>query len=70
MAEKIKGRRFEMIYKQGIGLASTAKILVDMDTGVQYLSVVEGYAGGLSPLLDPEGKPLLAPFAQMHPEEK
>lgn len=70
MMRPIKGRRFEMIYKQKVGPASTARILVDMDTGVQYLETVSGYSGGLTPLLDRSGKPLLAPFAQMHPEEE
>ena len=45
-----------MIYKQKVGPASTARILVDMDTGAQYLETV---SGGLTPLLDRSGKPLL-----------
>ncbi|MCI8697860.1 MAG: hypothetical protein HFF29_01950 [Oscillospiraceae bacterium] len=30
----------------------------DTSTGVQYLFVHSGYAGGLCPLLDKDGKPL------------
>ena len=34
-------------------------ILRDKETGVQYLWVKSGYSGGLSPLLDSDGKPLI-----------
>ena len=52
-----KEKRFERVYKQG-GLES-CEILVDMETGVQYLFRASGYAGGLTPLLDAEGKPMV-----------
>ena len=52
-----KNKRFQRIYKQG-GLES-CEILVDTETGVQYLFRSSGYAGGLTPLLDAEGKLLL-----------
>jgi len=35
-------------------------ILQDKQTGVQYLFVQNGYAGGLSPLLDKDGKPVVS----------
>lgn len=50
-------KRFEVIYKQGT--LSIFKVIVDTETGVQYLMMTEGYAGGLTPLLDRDGKPLL-----------
>ena len=50
---KKEDRRFKVVYKQG-GLQEI-KILVDMETGVNYLF----YAGGLSPLLDRDGKPVV-----------
>lgn len=34
-------------------------IIVDQDTGVMYLFVKSGYAGGLSVMLDRDGKPLV-----------
>ena len=37
-------------------------ILVDRQTGVNYLFVAYGYAGGLTPLLDREGKPVVSPL--------
>ena len=48
-----------MIQEEGNGLtAPTRAVLLDKSTGVQYLFVQSGYAGGLCPLLDKEGKPL------------
>ena len=54
-----KENRFEVILTEGNGLTSpTRKILRDTVTGVQYLFVQDGYAGGLTPLLDKDGKPV------------
>ncbi len=58
MAEK----RFEKVYTQGT--LETIKILVDKQTGVNYLFVASGYAGGLTPLLDRDGKPVISPVAR------
>ena len=49
--------RFERIYKQGV--MTTMEIWVDRETGVQYLFHRDGYSGGLTPLLDQDGKPLI-----------
>ena len=40
------------------------EILVDKETGVNYLFRASGYAGGLTPLLDREGKPVVSPVLQ------
>lgn len=54
-----KENRFEVILAEGNGLtAPTRKILLDTVTGVQYLFVTDGSAGGLTPLLDKDGKPV------------
>ena len=54
-----KETRFEVIQEEGNGLsAPTRQVLLDTATGVQYLFVQSGYAGGLCPLLDRDGKPL------------
>ena len=37
------------------------RILVDRKTGVNYLWTVSGYAGGLTVLVDAEGKPIVTP---------
>ena len=54
-----KDKRFEEIYSQG-GIARTS-ILVDTETGVNYIFHSEGYAGGMTVLLDGDGKPVVTP---------
>lgn len=49
--------RFEKIYSQGF--MSITEILVDRETGVCYLWHHDGHAGGLTPLLDADGKPVI-----------
>ncbi|MBS5063989.1 MAG: xylan 1,4-beta-xylosidase [Hungatella hathewayi] len=51
--------RFEKTYSQGT--MNVMEIWVDKTTGVNYLFHVSGYAGGLTPLLDREGKPVVSP---------
>ena len=53
------GDRFEVIYEQGV--MTNTKILLDKQTGVQYLYHQSGYGGGLAPLLGRDGKPAIAP---------
>ncbi len=54
-----KDDRFEVVLSEGSGLtAPSRRILLDRATGVQYLFVESGYAGGLCPLLDKDGKPV------------
>lgn len=52
--------RFEIVYKEGSPLIKgLTMVLVDKETGVNYLFVQSGYAGGLTPLLDADGKPVI-----------
>ena len=53
-----KEKRFEKIYSQGAG---SVEIWVDKKTGVNYLYHSSGYAGGLTVLLDKDGKPIVTP---------
>ena len=53
-----KDERFVKIHSEAMG---GRMILVDKVTGVNYLFVQSGYAGGLTPLLDREGKPIISP---------
>ena len=55
-----KEKRFLVLSKESMGLSEECRVLVDTRTGVQYLYVSCGYGGGLTPLLDAEGKPMLA----------
>ncbi len=53
-----KNKRFEKIYSQGIG---SMEIWVDRETGVNYLYRQSGYSGGITVLLDADGKPVITP---------
>ena len=55
-----KDQRFEKVYSQGT--MNVTEILVDKVTGVNYLFRQSGYAGGLTPLLDRDGKPVVTPI--------
>ena len=54
-----KDERFEKIYSQGA--LTVTEIWVDRETGVNYLFHKDGYSGGLTPLLDRDGKPIVSP---------
>ncbi len=51
--------RFVVIEKQTVGWAHVVEVLVDRDTRVQYLAMNVGSGGGLTVLVDADGKPLL-----------
>lgn len=53
-------KRFVKIYSQG--LVGSMEIWVDTLTGVNYLWQQTGYGGGLTALLDREGKPIISPL--------
>lgn len=52
--------RFEKVYSQGT--LTITEIWVDKETGVNYIFHQSGYAGGMTPLLDREGKPVISPI--------
>lgn len=49
--------RFQKLTEQGI--LNVWEIWLDTETGVQYLWHSSGSAGGLTPLLDEHGKPVI-----------
>ena len=53
-----KEKRFEIVYQEG-GFMGAKTIYVDKEMGVNYLFIASGYAGGLTPLLDAERKPVV-----------
>lgn len=52
-----KHERFIRTYKQG-----TIEIWVDVQTGVNYVFHAQGYAGGMTVLVDREGRPIITPI--------
>ena len=55
-----KNDRFEKVYSQGA--VNVTEIWVDKETGVNYIFHASGYAGGLTPLLGKDGKPVVSPI--------
>ncbi len=53
-----KDKRFEKVYTQSMGVM---EIWVDKETGVNYIFHQTGYAGGMTVLLDKDGKPVITP---------
>ncbi len=53
-----KNKRFIVVYNED-GMIESTQILVDKLTGVNYLFHKNGYSGGLTPLLDAYGKPVV-----------
>ena len=52
-----KNERFKKVYSQGA--MTGTEIWVDRETGVNYVFHFSGYAGGLTPLPDKDGKPVV-----------
>lgn len=57
MAKEKKEKRFIKTYSQTLG---SMEIWVDRKTGVNYLYRQSGYSGGLTVLVDAEGKPVIS----------
>lgn len=51
-------KRFEKVYSQSMG---SVEIWVDKETGVNYIYRQSGYSGGLTVLVDADGKPVVTP---------
>ena len=51
--------RLDIQEREGVSFATDAIVIVDKETGVNYLFVHRGYGGGLTPLLDSDGKPIV-----------
>ena len=51
--------RFDIQDKENLSILTEATVIIDKETGVNYLFVQRGYGGGLTPLLDSEGKPII-----------
>lgn len=56
-----KNERFKIVYSQGT--VDVTQILVDTETGANYIFRKVGNAGGITLLLDKDGKPVISPIA-------
>jgi hypothetical protein len=54
-----KEKRFNIAYSQSSFSGGTTLVLVDKETGVNYLFHQNGNAGGMTPLLDRDGNPVI-----------
>ena len=52
-------KRFVWRDKEMKGICREADVIVDTETGVNYLFVVYGNGAGLTPLIDENGKPVI-----------
>ena len=55
-------KRFVKTYSEAAFSGHGFEIWVDTQTGVNYVWRATGYAGGLTVLLDREGKPVITPI--------
>lgn len=51
--------RFVKVLSEGSSFGENRMIYVDRETGVNYLFIKSGYGAGLTPMLDPDGKPII-----------
>ena len=58
-----KQTRFVEVYSQGV--FNTTKIIVDTETGANYLFRQSGYGAGFTPLLDSDGAVVITPQAKI-----
>jgi hypothetical protein len=58
MSDK-SAKRFERVYSQGGMATAGTEIWVDKETGVNYIYHYGGYTGGLTVLVDKDGKPII-----------
>ena len=56
-------KRFIKVYSQG--KMQGFEVWADRDTGVQYLFAFSGYAAGITPLLNADGKPVVTPKEEL-----
>ena len=54
-----RSNRFIRVMTEGISWNTLREIWIDRQTGVNYLWVASGNAGGLTPLLDANGHPVV-----------
>lgn len=59
MIKNKKNTRFEYISSEGSEFSAKFTVVLDKQTGVNYLMANSGYGLALTPLLDREGRPII-----------
>lgn len=60
---KKKDKRFIQVYQEDNGLFNSGyMVIVDKQTGVNYLCACNGVGFGVTPLLDRQGNPVISPI--------
>ena len=60
-----KEQRFIRTYEQTSGLVLSYRIIVDTQTGVNYMQSFEGAGISITPLLNADGKPIVTPISTL-----
>ncbi|MBQ7117288.1 MAG: xylan 1,4-beta-xylosidase [Clostridia bacterium] len=60
-----KDKRFVVTEKEGSAFSNLIQVIVDKKTGVNYMYIQSGNSGGLTPLLDREGRPVITPVTNL-----
>ena len=68
MAKEKKDKRFIRVYTQGGFATPSMQILVDRETGVNYVYASSGYGGGITPLLNRDGTPVVTAVPKEYDE--
>lgn len=53
-----ENKRFDVIYTQK-NFTENIQVIRDTETGVAYINIKNGYGGGICPLLNPDGSPMV-----------
>jgi len=61
-----KETRFHVETEKDDSFGLSTQIIVDKKTGVNYLFACSGYAGGLTPLLNRDGTPVVTPVSSQY----
>ena len=64
----VQDKRFIKVYSQGGFADNLMQIWVDRETGVNYLYSASGYSGGLTVLMDRDGKPVITSVPKNYEE--
>lgn len=54
-----KEKRFFELESQSLNFSDSCKVIVDRETGINYLYINSGTCGGLTVLLNSDGKPII-----------